>query len=407
MAPLLMALWPCASTAQMLERHSFTNLNKALPDGSLAGVSDTRAVTSSIAKLSAVRVKLNVAGRFNGDLYAYVRHINSETTNFGVLLNRVGRTGANSAGYSDAGLNVTLDSTAANDVHVYQTITNPPAGAPLTGTWQPDGRNVNPFTVTDIAPRTTSLSTFTGPKGGGEWTLFLADVDGGATNSLLSWELELIGAVYPTITWATPGNIVYGTALSGAQLNASAGVSGTFAYSPPAGTILNAASNQTLSVTFTPTDTNNYSPVTTNVNITVLKAPLTITANNTNKAYGAVVPTFTAAYSGFVLGETPASLDTPVNLTTTATASSPVGTYPIVAGGASDANYQITFANGTLTVAKASLTITANNTNKVYGAAVPAFTATYSGFVLGETPASLDTPVNLTTTATASSPAGT
>src|SRR4030095_3344115 len=92
MAPLLMALWPCASTGQTLERHSFTNLNKALPDGSLAGVSDTRTVTSSIAKLSAVRVKLNVAGRFNGDLYAYVRHINSQTTNLCVLLNRVGRT---------------------------------------------------------------------------------------------------------------------------------------------------------------------------------------------------------------------------------------------------------------------------------------------------------------------------
>src|SRR6185503_2775822 len=91
----------------------------------------------------------------------------------------------------------------------------------------------------------------------------------------------------PTITWPTPGNIVYGTALSGTQLNASAGnVAGTFAYSPPAGTILNAGSNQRLSVTFTPTDTNSYLPVTTNVNITVLKASLMITANNTNKVYG-------------------------------------------------------------------------------------------------------------------------
>jgi len=40
-------------------------------------------------------------------------------------------------------------------------------------------------------------------------------------------------------------------------------------------------------------------------------------------------------------------------LSTTATASSPVGTYAITASGASDANYTISFVNGTLTVTKA------------------------------------------------------
>ena len=106
-------------------------------------------------------------------------------------------------------------------------------------------------------------------------------------------------------------------------------------------------------------------------------------------------------------GDTFASLDTPVTLATPATASSDVGTYAITANGAADVNYAITNVNGTLTVTPAVLTITANNTNKVYGASLPAFTASYSGFVNGDTFASLDTPVTLVTAATASSDVGT
>src|SRR4029450_11074300 len=62
----------------------------------------------------------------------------------------------------------------------------------------------------------------------------------------------------PAITWPTPADIVYGTALSATQLNATANVAGSFAYSPAAGTVLNAGSGQTLSVTFTPEDATNY-----------------------------------------------------------------------------------------------------------------------------------------------------
>src|SRR5207253_913041 len=56
----------------------------------------------------------------------------------------------------------------------------------------------------------------------------------------------------PVITWTTPVDIIYGTALSGTQLNASASVPGTFVYTPAAATVLNAGSAQTLSVAFTP-----------------------------------------------------------------------------------------------------------------------------------------------------------
>src|SRR5439155_5717855 len=60
----------------------------------------------------------------------------------------------------------------------------------------------------------------------------------------------------PIITWATPAGITYGTALSNAQLNATASMPGTLVYTPAAGTVP-ASGNDTLTVTFTPTDTTN------------------------------------------------------------------------------------------------------------------------------------------------------
>ena len=82
-----------------------------------------------------------------------------------------------------------------------------------------------------------------------------------------------IDQLTPTISWATPAAITYGTPLSATQLNATASVPGTFAYTPAAGTVL-AAGMQTLSVTFTPTDTVDYSPAESMVTLTVNPAPI-------------------------------------------------------------------------------------------------------------------------------------
>jgi hypothetical protein len=81
----------------------------------------------------------------------------------------------------------------------------------------------------------------------------------------------------PAITWSAPASIVYGTALSGTQLNATATVPGSWAYSPAAGTVLLAGSGRALSVVFTPTDTTNYTSANATVAITVLKATPLIT----------------------------------------------------------------------------------------------------------------------------------
>jgi len=70
------------------------------------------------------------------------------------------------------------------------------------------------------------------------------------------------------VFWVTPAPITYGTALSAAQLNATASIPGTFVYSPSLGTVLPAGS-QVLSVTFTPTDQTNYAIITAHVTLIV------------------------------------------------------------------------------------------------------------------------------------------
>jgi large repetitive protein len=80
----------------------------------------------------------------------------------------------------------------------------------------------------------------------------------------------------PILTWATPAAISFGTPLSGTQLDATANVAGTFVYTPAAGTVLGAGS-QTLSVTFTPTDTGGFTTATASVTLIVNKGLPVIT----------------------------------------------------------------------------------------------------------------------------------
>jgi hypothetical protein len=59
------------------------------------------------------------------------------------------------------------------------------------------------------------------------------------------------------ISWLPPAAISYGTALSSHQLNATAPIQGSFAYTPSDGDLL-PVGRHTLSVTFTPVDTERY-----------------------------------------------------------------------------------------------------------------------------------------------------
>jgi hypothetical protein len=152
-----------------------------------------------------------------------------------------------------------------------------------------------------------------------------------------------------------------------------------------------------------------YSITFVNGTLTITPAPLTITADNQSMLYGGTLPTLTASYSGLVDGDTPATFNASPNtapVLATVPATSPVGSYAITVSKAADADYNITFSSGTLTITPAPLTIRADNQSMVFGSAVPALTASYQAFVNGDTSASLTTAVTLTTTATSASPAG-
>ena len=90
-------------------------------------------------------------------------------------------------------------------------------------------------------------------------------------NSATASVILVVGNAPVPITWPTPTRIIYGTALSSAQLDASTSVAGKFVYSPASGSVLTAGSH-TLSTTFTPNDTTDYTTTTATVPITVNKA---------------------------------------------------------------------------------------------------------------------------------------
>jgi gliding motility-associated-like protein len=147
----------------------------------------------------------------------------------------------------------------------------------------------------------------------------------------------------------------------------------------------------------------NYTITLVNGTLTIGKKDLTITADDKQKTYGEANPILTFSYSGLVNGDTKVS--TEPSISTTALASSNVGTYPITLSGGSDENYTITLVNGTLTIGKKAVTITAEDKQKTYGEANPALTFSYSGLVNGDT--KVTTEPSISTTATQSSNVGT
>ena len=88
---------------------------------------------------------------------------------------------------------------------------------------------------------------------------------------------QLNTLITPAISWDKPGDIVFGTPLSSAQLNAQTGAKGKLTYTPSVGAVLSAGPDQMLGVVFTPDDPAQYTATTGSVVITVLKADQAIT----------------------------------------------------------------------------------------------------------------------------------
>ena len=218
-----------------------------------------------------------------------------------------------------------------------------------------------------------------------------------------------VGAAAAVLSWAVPAAVTYGAALGGAQLDATASVPGTFSYSPPAGTVLHAGT-QTLTATFTPADPVDYTGGTVSTQIMVSPAPLTAQVDG-SQTYGGS-PAFTVSgYSGLVNGDTAAVVTGSLaGCATSLGAGAAPGTYPgTISGcsGLSSPDYAISYADAGVTVGPAALTVTASSGPMTYGGTPPVITASYTGFVHGDSAASLTTAPACSTTATPASPPGT
>lgn len=128
----------------------------------------------------------------------------------------------------------------------------------------------------------------------------------------------------------------------------------------------------------------------------ILPKPLTVTANNAVRAYGANNPGFSATIRGFVAGESAATeLTGKAAATTAATRTSNAGTYQITPAvgtlASTTGNYSFSFVPGTLTVTKALLSIRIDNKTKVAGQPDPAFTFMTLGLVNGDSAATVIT----------------
>ena len=110
---------------------------------------------------------------------------------------------------------------------------------------------------------------------------------------------------------------------------------------------------------------------------------LTVTANNQSRSYGAANPSLAGTITGLQSGD-----NITATFSTVADSNSPVGDYPITVT-LSDpdhklSNYNVTTNAGTLSITRVPLSVTAVNASKTFGAADPAFTVSYAGFVNSE-----------------------
>ena len=141
--------------------------------------------------------------------------------------------------------------------------------------------------------------------------------------------------------------------------------------------------------------------------ISVNPSVVIVTASSGSLTYGGTVPAITPSYSGWQNGDGPAVLTTAPVCTTTATSASGVGTYKTSCSGAAAPNYTFSYAEGTITVTPALVTVTAPSGSMTYGATVPAIAPAYSGWVNGEGPSVLTTAPTCSTAATSASGVGT
>jgi sugar lactone lactonase YvrE len=243
--------------------------------------------------------------------------------------------------------NFTLDATVANAC-TSTTVLAPGTGCALNIAFTPlatvQGSVTGSIVLTDNSLNTANSTQTISLTGS---TQVVAATTTTLTISPVSPVYGASATATATITNGTSpaGNVTF--SLNGTSIGTVPVASGAASLMLPAFS----AGTQTLTAVYSG-DTDNKSSNGT-LNFTVAPASLTVTAGNATKAQGDPNPTFTYMITDFVNGDTAATAVTGApGLTTTATAASVQGTYPITAalGTLTSANYTFTFVNATLTV---------------------------------------------------------
>lgn len=175
---------------------------------------------------------------------------------------------------------------------------------------------------------------------------------------------KVYGAAEPTYTYAYVSGVVAGDSVGSAIAGAPSGPTGA---SATAGTHAITANGLTSPL--------GYAFTVSSGQLTVSKAALTVSADDKAKTYGDADPVLNASASPLQLKYSD-TLSVVAGLTLSAPTGSAAtaGTHSISVSGGSASNYTITRVNGTLSVSKADLTVTADNKSKVYGDADPPLT---------------------------------
>lgn len=160
-------------------------------------------VSGEAGPLTALSIALNIQGGRNADISVLLR-APGENAPYIYLINRPG------AGYSpnynynnDRGFLIILSDSAAYDVHRYREYNPVIRDGVLTGTWQPDGRNISPNSSSGefaTAARVSLAQVFAGVNPVGRWILELQDWHpGGQQSTLMGWSLEITAVPEPVI----------------------------------------------------------------------------------------------------------------------------------------------------------------------------------------------------------------
>ena len=198
-----------------------------------------------------------------------------------------------------------------------------------------------------------------------------------------------VGKTTPKLESLTASAIDYGQTLGESVLEGTAqnGVTGKFEWTD--GTIRPsvADSGKAHDVLFTPDDLDDYTIAHFKATVEVNPGKLTVTAVDTNVTYGAAAPDYSCVITGFVDGEDESVVTGTRRLTCPYGQFDDAGDYAITPDLSTfeTDNYTFESVPGTLTVRKATVTVSAKDLSVTFWDPVPQYAAAFDGFLGDDT----------------------